>query len=462
MLINQQLRQFNKKKKTTVVFILMVMIFSIYAFYIALHLQPDIIPDEPAHFLFAKHFSTTWGIPPDTMETSYWGWYIQQNPFFYHWLNGRYINLITQFNPLISDQEILIFLRIINVLYSFGTITFCYLISIEIIKHKWWQLLPVFLLTNTLMFVFLAGGLNYDNLANLLSLGGLYFFVRVLKHKNFLKNSLVWMILISVATLVKFTILPLALALGVSWIVFLILERNQIFPLYLKDLKIFILLCILFCLVFGNFLIYGINLIRYQSIRPSCNDILDQEYCVSSRFYIRHEEKALENKLSVNESINQGFPNPIEYVTNVWPRLMLLRTFGIPGHEGYKVYSPVSLVDYFQILLYSMIIISFLFWRKPSFLLNSLIGISFFYTIVLIYQNYQSELVYGFLHFAFQGRYIFPVIGPIYILFTKILKATPSKYIRWAILIFTIGLFIYGGLLSLILKYDTVFSSWFH
>jgi hypothetical protein len=183
---------------------------------------------------------------------------------------------------------------------------------------------------------------------------------------------------------------------------------------------------------------------------------------VSSRFYIRHEEKALENKLSVNESINQGFPNPIEYVTNVWPRLMLLRTFGIPGHEGYKVYSPVSLVDYFQILLYSMIIISFLFWRKPSFLLNSLIGISFFYTIVLIYQNYQSELVYGFLHFAFQGRYIFPVIGPIYILFTKILKATPSKYIRWAILIFTIGLFIYGGPLSLILKYDTVFSSWFH
>ena len=462
MLIIQQLRQFVKKKKPTVVFILMATIFSIYAFYIALHLQPNIIPDEPAHFLFSKHFSTTWGIPPDTLETSYWGWVIQQNPFFYHWLNGRFINLITLFNPLISDQEILIFLRISNVLFSIGTITFCYLLSVEVIKHKWWQLLPGFLLTNTLMFVFLAGGLNYDNLANLLSFGGLYFFVRALKHKSFLKNSLVWMILISLATLVKFTILPLALAMGISWSVFLIIERNQIFPLYLKDLKIFILLFILFSLFIGNFLIYGINLIRYQSIRPSCNDILDQEYCESSRFYIRHEKKALENKLSVNESVNQGFPNPIEYVTNVWPRLMLLRTCGIPGHEGYKVYNPINLIDYFQFLLYSTIMIAIFVFRKPSFLLISLIGISCFYTMILMHQNYQSELVYGFLHYAFQGRYIFPVIAPIFILFTKILKATPSKYLRWAILIFTIGLFIYGGPLTFILKWDSVFSSWFH
>lgn len=451
-----------KKETYTAVFILMALIFSIYAFYIAVHLQPEIIPDEPAHFVFSKHFSTSWGIPPDTMETSYWGWYIQQNPFLYHWLNGRLINLITLFKPLISDQEILIFLRIINVLFSIGTIIFCYLLSIEVIKNKWWQLLPVFLLTNTLMFVFLAGGLNYDNLANLLSFGGLFFFVRTLKQEKFIKNSLVWMILISSATLVKYSILPLALAMVISWIIFLIHERKQLFPLALKGQKIFILFVVLLALFIGNFLIYGINLIRYQSIRPRCSDILDQEYCESSRFYIRHEEKALGNKLSVVDSINQGFPNPIEYISNVWPRLMLLRTFGIPGHEGYKVYSPVNLIDYYQILLYGIIIISIFVFRKPSFLLNSLIGISCFYTVILMYQNYQSELVYGFLHYAFQGRYIFPVIGPIYILFTKILKSTPSKYLRWAILIFTIGLFIYGGPLTLILKYNTVFSSWFN
>ena len=457
-----QIQYLMKKNIQNIIFVFMVVIFSIFAYYIAFNLQPNIIPDEPAHLFFAKHFSTTWGIPPDTIETSYWGWYIQQNPFLYHWLNGRFINILTLSESNISEQEILILLRLINVFFSLGTITFCYLLSIEVINHKWWQLLPVFLLTNTLMFVFLSGGLNYDNLANFLSYGGLFFFCKALKKKKFFSNSLTWMIFIALATLVKFTILPLALAMGTSWMIFLITEWKNISLQDIKTIKIIIPIGILLILFISNFLIYGINLICYKSIQPSCSDILEQKYCENSRFYNRHEEMALDNKLSIVESTNLGYPNPIEYITNVWPRIMLLRTFGIPGHEGYKVYSPVNLVDYYQILLYIMIIISFLFWRKPQFPTISLLGISLFYTLVLIYQNYQSELVYGFRHFAFQGRYIFPVIGPIYILFTKILKATPSKYLRWAILIFTIGLFIYGGPLTLILKYDTVFSSWFN
>jgi len=312
------------------------------------------------------------------------------------------------------------------------------------------------------MFVFLSGGLNYDNLTNFLSFGGLYFFVKALKKNKFISNSITWMIFISLATLIKFTILPLALVMSITWVIFLITEWKNISLQDINTIKIVIPIGILLILFIGNFLIYGINLICHKSIQPSCSDILEKEYCENSRFYIRHEEMALDNKLSIIESTNLGYPNPIEYITNVWPRIMLLRTFGIPGHEGYKVYTPDNLIDYYQFLLYSIFILSIFVFRKPSFLLISLFGISCFYTLILMYQNYQSELVYGFLHYAFQGRYIFPVIAPIYILFTKILKSTPSKYLRWAILIFTIGLFIYGGPLTLILKYDTVFSSWFN
>lgn len=448
-----------KKDTSTAVFILMAVIFSIYAFYLAVHLQPEIIPDEPAHFVFSKHFSTTWGIPPDTMETSYWGWYIQQNPFLYHWLNGRLINLISAFEPLISDQEILIFLRVVNVFFSIGTITYCYLMSVEVIKHKWWQLLPVFLLTNTLMFVFLAGGLNYDNLANLLSFAGIYYLIKAFRKKDFIKNSIAWICCIAIGTIVKYTILPLALIMSFSWLFYLIINKNKILPLKFPNIIENIILGLALFLIAMNFAIYGVNLLRYQSIRPECSDILDEKYCDQNIFVTRHQQLALENKLTLLSSINSGYPNPIEYISNTWIRNLLIKTYGVLGH---KIYYPFDLINGYQFLFYLIMIFGILFWKPSSYLDNCLVAMIVFYGAILLFTNYRSELVYGFKHIAIQGRYIFPVIGPIYIIFTKILKATPSKYLRWAILIFTIGLFIYGGPLTLILKYDTVFSSWFH
>jgi len=442
-------------------FIIMAFIslFFLSSLLIAINVNPSIIPDEEGHLLYSFHFSNTWGIPDDNDETAEWGWYIKQNPFVYYWINGRIINLLSFVLPKIDQSQIIISLRILNVLYSLGTVLFCYLISNELIHDKWWQLLPVFLLTQTLMFVFLSSGISYDNLANFLSISGIFFLVKVFKKNNFITNSLAWILCISLGTLVKYTVLPLALFMAISWLIFIILNKTEIFPIKAMTTKDLILLLVVILLLIANFLIYGVNLINYQSIRPNCRDILEPEKCEISQFAIGYQQYALEEKLTLIESIKLGYPNPIEYVSNIWIRNMLLRTYGILGHN---IYYPVRLINFYQLLFYLIIVLAIIFWKPSSFSISSLFGVIIFYTIVLLIKNYQSELIYGFSHFALQGRYIFPVIGPIYILFTKILKSTPSKYLRWAILIFTIGLFIYGGPLTLILKYDTVFSSWFH
>ena len=169
-LTKHQTIEFWVHNNTKIVLGLLIFVFFSYSFFIATNLKRGIIPDEPSHIIFSNHFASTLGIPKDTDEAIKQGWIIQHNPFLYHWINGRAINLFEAVYPSISDWQILVLLRIMSLFYSIGTMIFCYLLSKEIIQGKWWQLLPVFLLSNTLMFVFLSGVVNYDNLTNLLSM----------------------------------------------------------------------------------------------------------------------------------------------------------------------------------------------------------------------------------------------------------------------------------------------------
>jgi hypothetical protein len=308
------------------------------------------------------------------------------------------------------------------------------------------------------MFVFLTGGVNYDNLANLFSMAALYFLVRTFTRKDFLTNSLIWMTLIALGTLVKFTLLPLALAMSLAWLIYILINRKSLVPLQITRPKPVILLFILITLLIINFSIYGINLIKYQSLRPGCRDILESSQCEISPYVTRHQEMALDNKLTVLESIKRGYPNPIEYSSNTWIRNLFLRTYGILGHLHYY---PYDLIDYYQILFYVSIGLGVLFWQKSPFSVYSLIGISLFYAGVLLIQNYQTELSYGFQHISLQGRYIFPVIGLGYILLTLFTKRIPIRVLRVFFLVLIMALFFYGGPLTFIIKYETIFSEWF-
>lgn len=165
---DEEEHKIKQSKAELFLLLVLLLVFLAYSVFIAIRLDTGISPDEPAHFIFSKHYSTTWGKPPDTLETYSQGWYIEQNPFLYYWTNGRIINLTQLINPSVTDATLLLILRLLSSLYSTGTLIFLYLLSKLIIHKAWWRLLPVFLLSNTLMFVLLSGGVNYDNLANLL------------------------------------------------------------------------------------------------------------------------------------------------------------------------------------------------------------------------------------------------------------------------------------------------------
>jgi hypothetical protein len=447
-----------KKHDIEIVFSILLVIFFCYTLFLALNLDWNITPDEPTQFVNSKQFSTTLGIPADTFDTYNFGGIIKQWPYMFYWINGRIINLINFITPSISDWQLLITLRVINIFYSLGTLIFCYLFSKELIHNKWWQLLPVFLLTNTINFVFVAGGLSYDNLLNLFAMAGLYFLVRVLKHKNFLLNSLAWMIFISAGTLTKRAGLPLALAMGVVWIVFLIKNHKQIFPLKF-DYKKILLSLVLLLLIIGNLGLYGYNLIVYKSILPGCTDILTKEQCNLTQYVRRLENYALDEKLTIDESKELGYPGPIKYLFTQWILNFFSRIYGPHGNSVAYVSIPVTIAHI--ILFFWLVALAIVDWRDFNFTIVSLLAIFIFYTLILFNESYNSELIFGFKGMRIQGRYIIPVIGIAYTFFSKVLMNVPKKLIRLPILIILLLLYFYSGPLTFILKYSSEFSEWF-
>jgi hypothetical protein len=352
----------------------------------------------------------------------------------------------------------LVGLRFTSVLYSLGTLAFCYLLAKELIRKPWWPLLPVFLLVNTLMFTFLSGGVNYDNLVNLLCMAGLYFLVRVFNGKDFTTNSLAWLVCVCIGCLAKYTVLPLALFTFIAWLVYTLRKRKNLFPLPKLSKGQIALLIIVILLVVGNLAIYGYNLVVYRAVLPSCPDLLQPAQCDLSPYHARWEKYSLGRRMTLTESIQAGYPDPLTYFVEVWVKDMLTKTYGILGH---KTYYPAHIITFYRLFYLGMLLLAARYWRRPPYAIWSAVFIILGYALVVFITNFNSELSYGFKHFALQGRYLFPIIGLVYGLVGYTQSLIKNRTLRIVVLALTIILFFVGGPIKFITRYEGVFSTWF-
>ncbi|HQJ73919.1 MAG TPA: DUF2142 domain-containing protein, partial [Candidatus Dojkabacteria bacterium] len=237
-------------------------------------------PDSYYHLRVSQAYSTTLGIPQNTPQTYQWR-DITRIPYLYFWINGRILNI----NNGVIDEVVL--LRVINVIYSLGTVYVMYLLSKEIFKDKWKRVLPVFFLTHTLMFVFLSSSINYDNLANLLSTLSIYFFVKFVKKGINLKYLLLMLLSLCIGALTKSTVLPVALILVILSAVEIAKRKDEVKKI--KAGKELLLLIPIAIFVFLNLSLYGGNLLKYKTLEPSCTQILTHEQCLENGVYYRNK-----------------------------------------------------------------------------------------------------------------------------------------------------------------------------
>ncbi|MDY0097091.1 MAG: DUF2142 domain-containing protein [Candidatus Dojkabacteria bacterium] len=419
---------------------LLFIIFGISILFLAFKLRMGLSPDSLYHIEVSRAYSTTWGIPENTPDTYQWR-DITRIPYLYFWSNARILNLN---NDFINE---IILLRIINVIYSLGTVFVTYLISKEILKGKWARLMPVFLLTNTLMFLFLSSSINYDNLGNLFSVLGIFFFIKFVKSKLSIKYLLLMLIALCLGSFTKYTVLPLAFILVLLTCVQIFLERKNIKGI--KFGKELFLLLPLSVLLFFNIQIYGVNLIRYGGLEPNCEQILTHEQCLSNGVYYR--DKVTMPAIEVNgishivEMIVDGErENPIVYF-RYWIWNIVGKVYGIMGDNSLETTDTLKALYLFFLTI--GVVISVIFRKELKRLDYYLILTFLFYVLVLFFaQNYNMYLKHNHMYLALQGRYLFPVISIGYVMYSRVLLSMKKKWLLYSILIPLILLFIYGCL----------------
>lgn len=440
------------------ILILIIGIFTIFASHLVLNLRMGLSPDSTYHPEVSRAYTTTWGIPENTEET-YQFRDITRIPYLSFWVNARLMNLN---NQTLNINEVHL-LRFFNLMFAVGTLIFTYLISKVVIKGKWSSLLPTFLLANTLMFISLSSAINYDNMANFFATVSIYFFVKYLKQPKQISNTILMFFALTIATLTKSTILPLALVATIIWAYILLKKKilNMEYITQLKQTKNILILIPLILFIYLNISLYLPNIMDFGSLEPDCIDMLTHEQCLQNGVYNRDINMipvVFEGGFidTVKLILDGERMNPITYLP-FWITEMSRKIFGIMGDKSlYMEYDYLPFYFAFGILGIYLIIKN---RSKLGRVDKSLIIISSFYALFLMmYHNYDTYIKHDWPDLALQGRYIFPVLVPIYVIFSKYFVQIKNKKILYILTTILILGFILGSYVYFLVK---VPSDWY-
>lgn len=412
--------KFKKSKKAPKILLgVTILLFLIFSIYLALNLRMGVSPDSYYHLEVSQAYSKTLGIPENTPKTYQWR-DITRIPYLSLWINGRILNL----NEMTFNFDEITVLRLSNVLTAVGTLILVYLISKKLIKNKWGEVLPVFLLSNTLMFVFLSSSINYDNLTVLLSTAAIYFLVRFLQEPKKLSHALFIFIFLLLGTLTKNSVLPLALVVCIVWAVVMFKKKilkREYFEQFVT-LPNILLTIGFFLLVILNFGVYGVNMITFGKITPNCTQVLTYEQCLENGVFVRSMYKiptVFEGGIIEGaELVLKGERiNPLFYLP-YWIVEMSKKIFGIMGDR-----SLFMRYEYLPFYFFFFLVGLYMVFKNKKRLSKEDKALGFIFLsyilIVAYYVNYKAYMRTDWMDLGLQGRYIFPVLGIGYVLFSK-------------------------------------------
>ncbi len=422
---------------------LLLSYFGLRLLFFSITIADSIPPDEETHMGVSRIFSEVYFFPENSSRTYPYG-LVTNIPWLYYWIMGR---LLTVNFFGIPD---LLFLRLLNIPLAFATIYFVWRTLRLLTDDRLTQVLLMTVMTNTPMFTFLSSFVSYDNLANLLAAMAVYYLLAFFRTRS--ADLLAASLLCQLAgSLTKISLLPLALVLDM---LLLVNEFKNLRALpaglkaYIKAMRwqrLGLVLGIFLTLAL-NIQLYGGNYFSYGVLNPEMSDILTTDKAMQNRLEARNtifsqfkegrisREQALAmasqiNKpadrndtiyliLSYEDQKKKGLSamGPLEYAP-VWGRTMLGSIFGILAHQS-MINEGVTIVPFVAILVLTGL--AFLIrWRprEAGWLPACLAVIAVFYAVFLMYYvNYGTYRLYENPLIGLQGRYLFPVIGPIYVL----------------------------------------------
>jgi hypothetical protein len=320
---------------------------------------------------------------------------------------------------------------------------------------------------------------SYDNLVNLLAAMSLYYLFLFWQRREG-AALLAFGTAALAGCLTKMAFLPLAAILG---LVLVVRERRTLVrspvrllgPLRRLSPREAALTAALVALAIGNLSLHGGNLLRYGTIQPRAARLLGLEAALENRIFARNyiTRQFREGRLGFEEAMartqeidheptrrgtqallrrarrqaSQPEPRlgPVRYAAR-WAGLMLERTFGYFGHMSVTK-SWLGLLPYWLALTLAAAGLV-RGWRAATWSAphpTAALVIAAFYVLVLIGRvNYPSYLRTGVLGLAVQGRYLFPVMLPIWGLVAQYLLELFPARVRPVVGLVAGAYFVYG------------------
>ncbi len=451
-------------------FYIVIIMFVVQAIWLAISAAYPMLYDEHWHFgyifEFSDQLSPLIGEQTDEQIAAY-GDITRRPSYFYHYLLSFPFRLISEYIDSFKAQ--LFTMRFINVAFvTVGLIAFRSLfvrlkISKAVVNSG------ILILTILPITVFVAAHINYDNFLFFITPFFLIYAEKILQSNNLsIRDVCVFLILGLIASLAKYTFLPIFIAATLFLLVQKIRKDSKSIGTklangYKKETrankKYFTLALIILLLVFSALFIerHVYNFAKYNNVFPHCARIHDEDVC-SKNYIYRLRTERLNNRSGDNNPKLQSID---QYTLTKWIPGMTKFTSKTASNVGWgnqienrgqsrtqygqesqaiTTLVTVSLLVFAIFLAYS--------WNKirklPAFYF--VLTISLFYTlVVLVYVNYRAYLNTG-IAAAVQPRYML-LISPLLIVYSvqAISYAIKSQVIKISVLIAVIIVLSQGG-----------------
>lgn len=420
--------------------------FIFQAVYMATVTKPGISPDEPWHLGFIQLFTQN-GFLPFIHDQSgfYWLGESVHTPFImYHYLLSLPYHLLQH----ASTAFAVVSLRLINIGLAVASLYVVVKLANRLHIPRFVRNLSIFMLVNTLMFVFLSSSINYDNLFVLVALISFYLLLGLLKTFN-ARDFLGLMALIPLGLLTNINFLPIALALAI--IVFVLFASNHTrngsmvrnFVVTHRSWRLYLVyaVAILVILLFAQR--YITNVVQYHTFAPACDKVNSLAQC--DQYPVFHRNMLLYN------SPKPAIGLSVQAYAAKWIGFMGRTTFGILAQQD--LLPSILIRKWWPILL---LISAVAFARKFSPRRRQvllLLCVTAFYVAVLFAINYRGYQETGVSGIAVQGRYMFAFLPILFIIGNSyVLQLLKHPYIQATYIIITLVIFSTASLPTYIIQ----------
>ncbi len=270
---------------------------------------------------------------------------------------------------------------------------------------SWREIALAFVMQSScFMLILIFAGVSYDVLLIPVSAAVTLFLLRWWKGS---RPADLWIALLlsGIGALTKITFLPLLLIFPLALFLGGLrrLDRNMVISGQVGViLSVSVIAVAILCAVF-----YGRNLLRYQTVMPSCVQVYGHDTCRAVNDIYKRDLRLI----AQNEHRPRvGLPAFLKH----WLHQTMV---GLLGYQGHRSVTPRWYHTSAAGVAVLIALLAWLVgWKGHSDVLKFLFWTGLLYTAVLIsFVQYPIHLRLGSLGVAVQGRYLFPVIGPLLI-----------------------------------------------